>query len=118
MAMLIQLIDDVVANKFEVRNNKLAIGRHPDCDIQIDDSAVSAKHASLHSKANEHFPQFNEFYLTDLGSTNGTFINDLRISGTQRLHHADQVRIAWNKFKFIDDKEASLEKTAHMIPGG
>lgn len=117
MAMLVQLIDDVVANKFELRQGTLEIGRHPASDIQIDDSAVSARHANLLVKPNEHFPRFNEYYLIDLNSTNGTFINDQRINGTQRLHHNDQVRIAWNQFKFIDNNEATLEKTAHIIPG-
>jgi pSer/pThr/pTyr-binding forkhead associated (FHA) protein len=114
MAMLIQLIDDVVANKFELRKGNLEIGRHPASDIQIDDSAVSAKHACVQTKPNEHFPQFNEYYLMDLNSTNGTYINDRRINGSQRLHHNDEVRIAWNKFKFVDDHEASLERTAHI----
>ena len=116
MARLVQLIDDVVANKFELRQGTLEIGRHPASDIQIDDSAVSARHANLLVKPNEHFPQFNEYYLIDLNSTNGTFINDQRINGTQRLHHNDQVRIAWNQFKFVDNNEATLEKTAHIIP--
>jgi pSer/pThr/pTyr-binding forkhead associated (FHA) protein len=116
MAMLIQLIDDVVANKFELRKGQVAIGRHPSSDIQIDDSAVSSKHASLLTKNNEHFPQFNEYYLTDEGSTNGTYINDQRINGSQRLRHNDLVRIAWNQFKFVDDNEAAFEKTAHIIP--
>lgn len=115
MAMLIQLIDDVVANKFELRPGDMTIGRHPNSDIQIDDSAVSSKHASVQITANEHFPQFNEYFITDQGSTNGTFINDLRINGRQRLHHNDVVRIAWNQFKFVDDREAAFEKTAHII---
>lgn len=115
MAMLVQVFDDVVANKFELRKNPVEIGRHPACDIQIDDSAVSARHARLSIKPNEHFPQFSEYFLTDLDSTNGTFINDLRIT-SQRLRHNDQVSIAWNKFKFVDDSEAALEKTIHMIP--
>lgn len=114
MAMLVQLIDDVVANKFELRNKNLGIGRHPSSDIQIDDSAVSGKHAALEIKPNADFPQFQEYYLTDLGSTNGTFINDRQVNGSQRLHHNDQVRIAWNRFKFVDDNEAALEKTAHI----
>jgi pSer/pThr/pTyr-binding forkhead associated (FHA) protein len=79
------------------------------------DSAVSARHAAIQVKANEHFPQFNEYYLADLNSTNGTYINDLRINGSQRLHHNDEVRIAWNKFKFVDDHEAALERTAHIV---
>lgn len=116
MAMLVQLIDDVVANKFELRKTNLDIGRHPDNHIQIADTAVSARHACLEVRANEHFPDFPTYFLTDLNSTNGTFINGKKITGSHRLHHDDEVRIAWNKFKFVDDSEAALERTTPIIP--
>lgn len=118
MATLAQLVDDVVANKFELRHGSLSIGRHQDNDIQIDDSAVSGHHAKIEGVANEHFSQFSEFYLTDLDSTNGTFINNMKLSKRQRLRHNDVVRIGWNRFKFIDDQESELEKTSHMLQTG
>lgn len=115
MATLAQLVDDVVANKFDIRHGSLTIGRHPDNDVQIDDSAVSGHHAKLEGTPNEHFPQFSEFYLTDLGSTNGTFVNNLKLTKRQRLRHNDVVRIGWNSFKFIDTQESELEKTSHIL---
>lgn len=114
MAILAQLVDDVIVHKFELTSENLNLGRHPDNDIVVDDGAVSGKHARVQAKANAHFPQFKEFFIEDMGSTNGTFINDLPIKGTQRLHNNDVIRIAWNKFKFVDDKEADLEATLHM----
>ena len=114
MAILAQLVDDVVVHKFEITQEQLQIGRHPTNDVVVDDGAVSGKHASIKSVANAHFPQFKEFYLVDLGSTNGTFINEEPVKGSKRLHHNDVIRVAWNKFKFIDDKEADLEATLHM----
>ncbi|QGX40544.1 FHA domain-containing protein [Permianibacter aggregans] len=116
MATLVQLVDDVVANKFEIREGSLTIGRHPNCNIQIQDSAVSGNHAKLEAKRNEHFPQFLEYFLSDLDSTNGTYINEKKLTKRERLRHNDVVRIAWNTFKFIDDKEAELERTTHIIP--
>jgi len=118
MATLTQLVDGVVANKFELRHGSLTIGRHSDNSIQIDDSAVSSHHARLDGAANEHFPQFSEYYLVDLESTNGTFVNNLKLSKKHRLRHNDMVRIGWNTFKFIDDQEAELEKTSHMLATG
>jgi len=115
MAILAQLIDDVVVHKFDLGEGALTLGRHPDNNIVIDDSAVSSHHAILSQLANEYFPEYKEFYLEDNGSTNGCFINDLRIEGQQRLHHNDVIRLAWNKFKFIDDKEADMERTVHML---
>jgi pSer/pThr/pTyr-binding forkhead associated (FHA) protein len=118
VATLTQLVDGVVANKFELQHGSLTIGRHPDNQIQIDDSAVSSHHARLDGAANEHFPQYSEFHLVDLGSTNGTFVNDLKLTKQQRLRHNDVVRIGWNTFKFIDNEESSLEKTSHMLATG
>ncbi len=115
MAVLAQLVDDVVVHKFELEGEQLTIGRHPQNDIVVDDGAVSAQHAIITFVPNAHFPQFYEFYLEDLSSTNGTFINDKRLSGKQRLHTNDILRVAYNKFKFIDDKEEDLAKTVHML---
>ena len=117
MALLAQLNDGVVATRFEIEKESLTIGRHPSNIVYIDDDAVSGRHAVITRKPNPDFSQFSEYYLQDLDSTNGTFINDEKVSGTARLHHNDIVRIAWNKFKFIDEQEADLERTRHMVSG-
>ncbi|WP_341938639.1 FHA domain-containing protein [Marinimicrobium sp. C2-29] len=117
MAWLIQLVDDVAVHKFELSRGELRLGRHPECDVLIDDTAVSGQHARLTAKRNPDFPDFREYYLEDLGSTNGTFVNDQRVLKRLRLHHNDKVRLAWNEFKFVDDDEQDLEKTRHMVSG-
>ncbi|MEC7376002.1 MAG: FHA domain-containing protein [Pseudomonadota bacterium] len=53
--------------------------------------------------------------MTDSNSTNGTFVNELRIGGRQRLNSNDVVRIGWNEFRFIDEEEQALEKTAYIL---
>jgi len=54
---------------FRVRDGHNVLGTSPDCEIVVDDTTVSAKHASLRRKD-------GKFWLTDLDSTNGTFVND------------------------------------------
>ena len=115
MAILAQLVDDVIVHKFELESETLTIGRHPDSAVVVDDAAVSGRHAVIKFTPNKDFPQFYEFFLEDLNSTNGTFINDKRLQGEKRLHNNDIVKVAYNRFKFIDDKEADLEKTVHML---
>src|SRR5690625_7995863 len=115
MAQLIQLIDDVVANTFDVSPGRIHLGRHPENEIRLDDAAVSARHAVIVAEANEHFSQFYEYYLEDLNSTNGTFVNDRKINGRQRLHHNDVVRIAWNQFKFVDHQEQNLRSEERRV---
>jgi phosphoserine phosphatase RsbU/P len=50
------------------------IGREPDCDVQIDVEMVSRKHARLIVK-------FDHALVEDLGSRNGTFVNDKLVTG-------------------------------------
>ena len=68
--------------------SRLAVGRSASSDLMVDDVSVSKIHAAL---ALSHDGQLD---LADTGSTNGTFVNDQRISygKTTRLHDGDQVR--------------------------
>jgi len=118
MAMVIQTVDGVVANKFEIADTPLKFGRTADNQVQIDDLAVSNKHAQLVHESNDRGETI--YFLEDLGSTNGSFVNEAKIQ-KQQLHHKDTLRIGWNMFTFIDDNEVNLEKTSEIkkswIPG-
>lgn len=118
MAILAQLLDDVVIHKFELHGSETTLGREAGCDIVIGDSAVSSHHAKLVKQNNAFFAAYKEVYLEDLGSTNGTFLNERPVVARQRLRSGDIVRIAWNRFKFIDEQEAEMEKTVHMLRAG
>ncbi|WLQ11382.1 FHA domain-containing protein [Hahella aquimaris] len=115
MPMLAQLIDDVVANKFLLEKPEIVIGRHPNCDIQINDIAVSGKHALIEVEQNQYMEGVLDVFISDKGSTNGTFVNDEKVSGRRRLNNNDVVRVAWNAFTFIDGAESTLEKTAYTL---
>jgi hypothetical protein len=54
---------------FRIREGPNTIGSEPDADIVLHDSAIAGKHASLRYKD-------QKFTITDLDSTNGTFLND------------------------------------------
>ncbi|RKZ54888.1 MAG: FHA domain-containing protein [Gammaproteobacteria bacterium] len=118
MAMVIQTVDGVVANKFEIADTPLKFGRTADNQVQIDDLAVSNKHAQLVHESNDEGETI--YFLEDLGSTNGSFVNETKIQ-KQQLHHKDTLRIGWNMFTFIDENEVNLEKTSKIkkswIPG-
>jgi pSer/pThr/pTyr-binding forkhead associated (FHA) protein len=118
MAMVIQTIDGVVTNKFEIGDTALTFGRTLDNQIQIDDLAVSNEHARVIGEAGADGEKV--YFLEDLGSTNGSFINEKKVK-KQQLHHKDNLRIGWNIFTFIDENEVNLEKTSKIkkswIPG-
>ena len=62
------------------------IGRAGSCAVTVDDTYVSQHHARL-------FPRDASWYVEDLGSTNGTFLNDRRVSQPAEIHAGDVVRV-------------------------
>lgn len=115
MAILMQLVDGVVANKFEISDKKLTIGRLPQNDIIIDDSSVSSSHAVVECVPNPDFPEVVEYFVKDLGSTNGTELNGNALTLQAQLHHNDEIKIAFNIFKFLDEQSVNLSKTVHIL---
>lgn len=118
MAMIIQTIDGVVSNRFDIQAPSLTFGRSVDNQVQIDDLAVSTEHAKI--KIDTDADGKEVFIMEDLASTNGSFINEVKIE-RQRLKHNDSIRIGWNVFIFIDENEQDMEKTSEIkkswIPG-
>lgn len=64
----------------------LTIGRGPDCDLRVDDEYVSTKHAVLRREN-------GSWYVEDLGSTNGTFVDGSRIHGPTRVARGAPFRV-------------------------
>ena len=111
MSQLALLIDDVVTSIFPLDKPNITIGRDADCDIQVDETSVSGKHARIEIKANEYLDGHEDIFLEDLGSTNGTTVNDEKIERCQ-LKPNDVIEIGWNRFKLMDDSQVNRETTA------
>jgi hypothetical protein len=73
---------------------KATVGRRPDCAIVIDEPSVSALHAQFETRN-------HAWYLTDLRSTNGTFVNGRQISGTVHVEADDVVQFGRMTFQFV-----------------
>jgi len=119
MASIVQLMDGVVANRFNIEGSGLKFGRTNVNQVTIDDLAVSSEHAQINILKDEQ--GVLKYVLEDLGSTNGSYINEQKIDGPQLLRHKDVIRIGWNNFTFMNDDEVDLEKTRVVkkswIPG-
>jgi pSer/pThr/pTyr-binding forkhead associated (FHA) protein len=74
-------------------SNGALLGRGADADIVLEDSFSSARHARL-------IPQGDAVVLEDLGSTNGTYLNEEPLSGPQPLHDGDRIKIGSSEFLF------------------
>ena len=77
----------------QLREPKSVLGRHPDCDISIDNLDTSRHHCQIVCAD-------NEYSLEDLHSRNGTFLNDDRLRGAQKLMEGDRIRISEVVFEF------------------
>lgn len=115
MAILAQLVDDVVVNKFELNSPKTTVGRHPDNIIQIDDAAISGKHAIITIEKSKYIDGSVDLFLKDLNSKNGSFVNGKQVTGRQQLSNHDVMRFGWNEFKLIEADPQSLESTALIL---
>lgn len=62
------------------------IGRSPESTLVLDDDFASGRHARI-------FPEAGEWLVEDLGSTNGTFAGQQRVSGPQRLAVGSRLKI-------------------------
>lgn len=67
-----------------------------DVEIRLEDPFASSRHARIER-------QGTVVVLEDLGSTNGTFLNEEPLRGPQPLHHGDRIRIGDSEFCYLQD---------------
>jgi pSer/pThr/pTyr-binding forkhead associated (FHA) protein len=80
------LIDDLDTEiSLPAHTTHVTLGRHPNCDVVIDDPSVSRVHASLRREA-------GRWVLHDLASRNGTFLNGRRAAQVEVLP-GDELRL-------------------------
>jgi hypothetical protein len=91
-ALVIRAGGGRVGESFAVNGERMHIGRHPDCEIFLDDVTVSRNHALLIHRA-------DHWHLDDCGSLNGTYVNRSRIE-SQQLKEGDEVQIGKYKLTF------------------
>jgi len=90
-------------HRYSVRKtSSFSIGRLPDNDIVIENDAVSGKHARI-------VPNDHEYYIEDLKSTNGTFVNNKRIH-SRRLKDEDIITIGKHELVFKMAENSDKER--------
>ena len=79
--------------RFSLTEDISVLGRHPDCNVVLDVAAVSRQHAQI-------LQESGDYYLQDLGSRNGTFLNGSLIGEKLLLKEGDQFVICDIAFTF------------------
>lgn len=116
MEKLLLTHNGVVIKTYPLDNDALTIGRQDNLDIQIDDAAVSSRHARVAREPDKYLDGHWEIYIEDLGSTNGTLVNELPVNDRQRLRHGDVISIGRHEFTFHSDDGPGMEETAIYLP--
>jgi pSer/pThr/pTyr-binding forkhead associated (FHA) protein len=70
------------------------IGRSDDCDLVVRDPSVSREHAALHRRR-------DGWYVADLESTNGTFVNGWRVSAPVPVSVGDVLTVGATSFQIV-----------------
>lgn len=90
-AVLVIRSGDLTGSRFTLSNDVTRIGRHQDSDILLDDITVSRRHAEVVKTS-------NSLFIRDLGSLNGTYVNQSRVDEF-KLKHGDELQIG--KFRMV-----------------
>src|SRR5947208_6870400 len=70
----------------ELVGERMVMGRHPSCQIVLDNAAVSRNHAQI-------LESHGTYYLEDLRSRNGTLLNGKKIQGRTEVHEGYEIRV-------------------------
>jgi len=82
-----------MGKRFPLNRNEVVLGRGADCDVQVDRDSVSRRHARV-------FRVGEQWMVEDLGSTNGSYVNDIPVQRSV-LRDADFLKIGAAIFKFL-----------------
>lgn len=83
---------------------KILIGRDKECNLILSDKSVSRKHAEVIQD------WAGEFTISDLDSTNGTFVNDRVIKTNYKLKDRDYITIGATRLIFLNPRERYLDQ--------
>lgn len=95
MSKVILMYNKKVLDQVELQQGDTKIGRRPGSDIVVDNMAVSGEHANIFTIGDDSFIQ-------DLGSTNGTFVNNKRVT-KHHLKHGDVITIGKHTLSYVNE---------------
>ena len=79
------------------------IGRSQDATIRLDDNGISRQHATIRREG-------RLYWVTDLGSANGSFVNDVALSSSRALRNGDRIQLGTLMLLFEQDDSGSTQE--------
>ena len=103
------LTGSLVGKTVECEPASISVGSHADNDLCIPDAGVSGIHAG--------FEIINgQWFIHDIDSTNGVFVNGQKVSQKVRLKNSDILQIGFTEIKFLNVDEAKRVKEKKKAP--
>jgi hypothetical protein len=110
MPQLIASVKGVEVKHVFLHKDRTTLGRKPGHDIVLDTMVVSGDHCAF------DLVGVADVYLQDLGSTNGTYVNDRMVKERTRLHDGDVIAIGPYRIKYLQaSEEPSSFAGTHML---
>ena len=110
MYLVIKGRNEAVRNiQLDADRNTWLIGRESSCDIVLNSSQISRRHAKL-------ICENNQFYIEDCGSALGTFIGNVKVSARENLSAGEVVRIG--TYNLVLSGEEIIEDAAENMQTG
>jgi len=94
-ACIVQIYGGPLGRRIEITGDDITIGRDDDNIISVPMHTVSRRHSRIYREGSQHL-------VADLESTNGTFVNDVEITGATPLRNGDLIKCGGAVFKFIE----------------
>lgn len=100
---------DAGAGLISIDSQPFVFGREKSCSVTIQDDSASRRHSEI-------VQQGDDWYIVDLNSTNGTWVNEQRIQ-SQKLHAGDCIRVGRWTYKYFDKEnmEASYHESVYQM---
>ena len=95
MTATIQYLDGKDGRIVELGDEPILVGRNAECVVRVVDDTITRRHARIY-RENGHY------WITDLNSDNGTYVNGSRLNAPQSLRHRDKIQCGRIRFEYFE----------------
>ncbi len=113
--VLVVLQGQSIGQTVKLEKERTIVGRGSQVDLVLRDEIASRQHAEIMYLSLDG--ECVEYYVNDLDSTNGTFLNGAKVTSQQLLQDGDKIKIGNHlmKFAMLDESEAEFQEKLHQM---
>ena len=113
---LVFLTGDLMAVPIPLERAEVILGRALESDVRINDTKISRRHASVSVVFDEETKRTN-YFITDLDSTNGTFLNGRKIQTGEIVQNGDKIAVGDHilRFELLDEIDREYQRQIRRL---